>query len=142
MYAQCSTQKQAENLAHQHERLVKACEERGYRIVLDCSAIASGLNDNRRQFFKIIDAACKGEVKRVVVEHRDRLTRLGFRTIERFFNGVGCTVEVLEQNDGKDEHEELVEDILTITVGFRRRMYGKRGGRKRKGASDDCDEGA
>ncbi len=107
---------------------------------MDYSAIASGLNDNRRQFFKIIDAACKGEVKRVVVEHRDRLTRLGFRTIERFFNGVGCTVEVLEQKDGK--YKELVEDILTIIVGFRSRMYGKRGGRKRKGASDDCDEGA
>ncbi len=81
LYARVSTQKQAENLTRQHERLIEACRERGHRIVLDCSEIASGLNDNRRQFFKIIDAACKGEVKRVVVEHRDRLTRV----VDRFF---------------------------------------------------------
>ena len=132
IYARCSTQKQAENLTRQHKRLIEACGDRGYRIILDCSEIASGLNDNRRQFFKIIDAACKGEVKKVVVEHRDRLTRFGLRTIERFFKGVGCTVEVLEQVEGKSEHEELVEDILTIIVSFSSRIYGARGGRKRK----------
>jgi len=136
LYARVSTQKQAENLTRQHERLIEACGERGYRIVLDCSEIASGLNDNRRQFFKVIDAACKGEVKKVVVEHRDRLTRFGFRTIERFFKGVGCTVEVLEQVEGKSEHEELVEDILTIIVSFSSRIYGARGGRKRKDNPD------
>ena len=123
LYARVSTQKQAGNLTRQHERLIEVCGERGYRIVLDCSEIASGLNDNRRQFFKVIDAACKGEVKKVVVEHRDRLTRFGFRTIERFFKGVGCTVEVLEQVEGKSEHEELVEDILTIIVSFSSRIY-------------------
>lgn len=117
-YARVSTPKQADNLTRQHERLIKACGDRGYHIVLDCSEIASGLNDNRRQFFKVIDAACKGEVKRVVVEHRDRLTRFGFRTMERFFNSVGCTVEVLEQAEEKGEQEELVEDILTILGRF------------------------
>lgn len=139
LYARVSTQKQADNLTRQHERLIEACCECGYRIVLDCSEIASGLNDNRRQFFKVIDAACKGEVKKVVVEHRDRLTRFGFRTIERFFRGVGCTVEVLEQVEGKSEHEELVEDILTIIVSFSSRIYGARGGRKRKEANDVSD---
>lgn len=140
LYARVSTQKQAENLTRQHKRLIDACGVRGYRIVLDCSEIASGLNDNRRQFFKIIDAACKGNVKRVVVEHRDRLTRFGFRTIERFFNGVGCAVEVLEQVEGKSEHEELVEDILTIIVSFSSRIYGARGGRKRKEVSNADSE--
>jgi len=136
LYARVSTQKQAENLIRQHERLIEACGERGYRIVLDCSEIASGLNDNRRQFFKIIDAACKGEIKKVVVEHRDRLTRFGFRTIERFYNGVGCRVEVLEELEGKSKHEELVEDILTIIVSFSSRLYGARGGRRQKESSD------
>ena len=135
-YARVSTRKQAENLIRQHERLVEACGKRGYHIVLDCSEIASGLNDNRRQFFKIIDAACKGKVKKVVVEHRDRLTRFGFRTIERFFKGVDCTIEVLKQVEGESEHEELVEDILTIIVSFSSRIYGARGGRKRKENSD------
>ena len=136
LYARVSTRKQADNLTRQHERLVGACRERGYRIILDCSEIASGLNDNRRQFFKVIDAACEGEIKRVVVEHRDRLTRFGFRTLERFFNGVGCSVEILEKSDGKSEHEELVEDILTIIVSFSGRIYGARGGRKRKSNAD------
>jgi putative resolvase len=136
IYARCCTQNPAEDLARQHERLVEACRERGYRIVLDCSEIASTLNDNRRQFFKIIDAACKGEVKKVVIEQRDRLTRYGFRTIERFFKGVGCTVEVLEEAEGKSEPEELVEDLLTIMGSCRSSMYGARDGRKRTEDND------
>jgi len=96
-YARVSTQKPAENLTRQHERLGEACSDKGYRIVLDCSEVASGLNDHRCQFFKIIDAACRGEVKKVVGEPRDRLTRVGFRILERFFNGVGCTVEILRK---------------------------------------------
>jgi len=136
LYARVSTQKQAENLTRQHERLIEVCGERGYRIVLDCSEIASGLNDNRRQFFKVIDAACKGEVKKVVVEHRDRLTRFGFRTIERFFKGVGCTVEVLEQVEGKSEHEELVEDILSLLSSFSAKIYGRRSAERRKKKTD------
>ena len=38
--------------------------------------------------------------------------------------------------EGKSEHEELVEDILTIIVSFSSRIYGARGGRKRKEKSD------
>ncbi|GFP24108.1 hypothetical protein HKBW3S09_01574, partial [Candidatus Hakubella thermalkaliphila] len=60
LYARVSTQKQVENLTRQHEWLTEVCGEHGYRIVLDCSEIASGLNDNRRQFFMFLDAACKG----------------------------------------------------------------------------------
>lgn len=56
--------------------------------------------------------------------------------LEQFFKGVGCAVEVLEQAEEKGEHEELVEDILTIIVSFSSRIYGVRGGRKRKEAND------
>ncbi|MBI4640653.1 MAG: IS607 family transposase, partial [Candidatus Tectomicrobia bacterium] len=97
IYARVSTQKQAETLTRQHERLVEACRERGDRIVLDCSEIASGLNDHRRQFFKIIEAACQGKVKRVVVEHRDRLTQFGFRTLEQFFKGAAARLKSLNK---------------------------------------------
>jgi predicted site-specific integrase-resolvase len=43
---------------------------------------------------------------------------------------------VIEQSDKKGEHEELVEDILTIIAGFSSRIYGKRGGRKHNKVSD------
>ena len=133
IYSRCSTRKQSENLERQHTRLLDLCKSKGYRVVIDCSEIASGMNDNRRQLSKIIDAACKGRIGRIVVEHRDRLTRFGFKTFERFFNGIGCVVEVLEPVEGKGEYGELVEDILTIIVSFSSRIYGKRGGRKSKG---------
>lgn len=41
-------------------------------------------------------AACQGKITRVVVEHRDRVTRFGFRTIERLFKGVRCVIEALD----------------------------------------------
>ena len=128
-YSRCSTAKQKENLDRQTERLRKHCKDKGYDNVKEYSEIGSGLNDNRRQLHKLIDAVLKGEVNHIIVEYKDRLARYGYKFLMRFFKGLGCEVEYLEEKASKDDNEELVQDVLSLFTCFSARLYGKRGGR-------------
>lgn len=128
-YARCSTQKQKENLERQEERLRKYCQDKGYNNPKEYSEIGSGLNDNRPKLYKLIDAVLKREVNHIVVEYKDRLARYGFKFLMRFFKGLGCTVEFIEDKATKDDNEELVQDVLSLFTCFSARLYGKRGGR-------------
>jgi predicted site-specific integrase-resolvase len=128
-YARCSTAKQKENLERQEERLRKHCVDKGYANPKEYSEIGSGLNDNRPKLHKLIDAVLAKEVNHIVVEYKDRLARYGFKFLMRFFKGLGCTVEFLDEKATKDDNEELVQDVLSLFTCFSARLYGKRGGR-------------
>jgi predicted site-specific integrase-resolvase len=130
-YARCSTAKQKDNLDRQIERLRKHCKEKGYKDVKEYSEIGSGLNDNRRQLHKLIDAVLKGEVNHIVVEYKDRLARYGYKFLMRFFKGLGCEVEYLEDKATKDDNEELVQDVLSLFTCFSARLtsFSKKGGK-------------
>lgn len=128
-YSRCSTAKQKENLERQVERLRKHCKDKGYENVKEYSEIGSGLNDNRPKLHKLIDAVLKREVNHIVVEYKDRLARYGFKFLMRFFKGLGCTVEFLDEKATKNDNEELVQDVLSLFTCFSARLYGRRGGR-------------
>lgn len=130
-YARVSTRKQEDNLNRQIGRLREYCNEKGYKNPVEFIEIASGLNDKRRQFNKMIDAAIKGRINLIIVEYKDRLSRFGLRSIYRFFEGLGCRIEIIESEASGDENKELVDDILALITSFSARLYGKRGGRKR-----------
>jgi len=131
IYGRVSTRKQEENLNRQVERLRQYCKERGYENPIEFVEIASGLNDKRRQFHKMIDAVIRKEVNLIVIEYKDRLSRFGLRFIYHFFDGLGCKIEVVETEPSKDENKELVDDMLALITSFSARLYGKRGGRKK-----------
>jgi predicted site-specific integrase-resolvase len=131
IYGRVSTKKQEENLNRQVERLKQYCKEKGYESPIEFIEIASGLNDKRRQFHKMVDAVIRKEINLIVVEYKDRLSRFGLRLIYHFFEGLGCKIEVIETESSKDENKELVDDMLALITSFSARLYGKRGGRKK-----------
>ena len=137
IYGRVSTKKQEENLNRQVERLRQYCKEKEYENPIEFTEIASGLNDKRRQFHKMIDTVIRKEINLIVVEYKDRLSRFGLQLIYHFFEGLGCKIEVIEAESSKDENKELVDDMLALITSFSARLYGKRGGRKKlKGELD------
>jgi putative resolvase len=60
----------------------------------------------------------------IVVEHKDRLTRFGFRYIETLLDQQGRRVEVVNLAD--DGKEDLLEDRVSIIYAFCARLYGLR----------------
>lgn len=121
IYARVSAQENKSNLDTQAERLESYCMAKGYQIHKVVKEVGSGINDQRRELIKILKDP---SISRIVVEHKDRLTRLGFHYIEELLSIQGRQIEIVNlSNDGK---EGLVEDLAAIVYSFCARLYGQR----------------
>ena len=110
LYARVSSLGQKEDLVRQ-EKLLKE-KYPNYKLISD---IGSGMNLNRKGLRTLIDKSIKGEVKEVVIVHKDRLCRYGYELIEdiieKYSNGK---IIILDNLEKKEPKEELVEDVLQI----------------------------
>jgi putative resolvase len=60
----------------------------------------------------------------IVVEHKDRATRFGFRYLETLLKAQGRTLEVV--NQAENSTEDLVADLTAIISSLCARLYGQR----------------
>jgi predicted site-specific integrase-resolvase len=121
IYVRVSSAAHKENLERQAERLVQYCTARGYRVGQVVKEIGSGVNDSRP---KLLGMLKDRQATRIVVEHKDRLTRFGFRYLETLLELQGRTIEVV--NLAENEKEDLIADLVAIVSSFTARLYGPR----------------
>lgn len=87
------------------------------------SDVGSGLNDERKNFKKLLNKIMSGRIHRVFILYKDRLTRFGFGQIETICKFFGTEIIVLSETDGdKTIEEELVEDIISIIHSFSEKL--------------------
>lgn len=121
IYARVSSHEHKENLERQVERLVQYCTARGYQVALIVKEIASGVNDSRPKLLALL----KDEsITWIVVEHKDRLTRFGFKYLETLLELAGRHIEVV--NIAENDKEDLLHDLVSIVYSFAARLYGQR----------------
>jgi len=132
-YARVSSheQKQKGDLDRQSQRLSEYCAKKGWLVNHIIKDVGSGLNDNRSGFVRLTDLIINHKVNRLVVEHKDRLTRFQFKFIKKMFESYGCKVIVLNGLDVSNE-EELAADIMSILASFSGKFYGRRSAERRK----------
>ena len=106
----------------------------GYRVVLQSSDVASGLNTRRRGLRGVVEAARRHEMRFLLVEYPDRLARFGFPYLETLFDALGAHVVIVAGQESGDAQVELVKDLLLIVTCFSARLYGMRGERKARAA--------
>lgn len=96
-----------------------------YRCYQD---IASGISfEKRKEFFDMMDLILAGKVQRVVITHKDRLSRVGFEMFEYLFKEFDTEIEVIsDETDEKTDEEELFEEIVSLLHCFSMRMYSHR----------------
>lgn len=124
IYARVSSSQNKNNLNSQAERLEKYCIANGWQITKIVKEIASGLNDKRTQLKNIINQI--DEYDYIVIEHKDRLTRIGFNYFEMFNPNKFHVV-----NNTKDTTEDLMQDLVSIITSFCARLYGQRRGKRK-----------
>lgn len=129
IYARVSTHRQAErgDLERQVEKVKLFAIEQNVNNLIVKTDIASGLNDNRKNLLSLIDMVQKGEVNRIFVLYKDRLTRFGYHYLKKIcdFHGVSIVV-VSDEIDNKSQSEELAEDIISLIHSFSGKLYGLR----------------
>ena len=131
VYARCSTQKQTENLERQVGRLLEYANSTKLKVEL-YKDIGSGLNENRKQFKKLLARLSSPDVACIIVEYKDRISRYGFGTFESYCQSLGVEVRVLQDAEAREFEQEFAEDIVALIASYSARLYGRRGGRAKK----------
>jgi predicted site-specific integrase-resolvase len=121
IYARVSSAENEPNLDSQAERLVAYCAAKGYQVSKIVKEIGSGVNDARPKLLALLEDQSIGLI---VVEHKDRLTRFGFRYLDALLKSQGRAIEVV--NLAENGQEDLLADLTSILYSFTARLYGQR----------------
>ena len=121
IYVRVSSSENKDNLNSQAERISNFCIANGWQINEIIKEVGSGVNDSRKKLNKILE---EGKATRLIVEHKDRLTRFGFNYIKLLCNKFNCQLIVI--NEVQDSKDRLVEDFVSIITSFCAKLYGQR----------------
>ena len=138
IYARVSSQKQktSGDLDRQSQRLSEYCAKHNLYVEHIIKDVGSGLNDKRIGFNQLTNLVITGKVNKVIVEHKDRLTRFQFNFIKKMYAVFGCEIIVLDDKEDVSDAEELTRDLMALLASFSGKYYGRRSIESRKKNKD------
>lgn len=125
IYCRVSSSNKKDDLDRQVERCLAFCQANGWTVDKVVKEVASGMNDSRNKLLKILDK----HPKRIVVEHKDRLTRFGFNYFDTLLPLLHYKLVVI--NKDTECEQDLMKDLVAIITSFCCRLYGLRRGRNK-----------
>ena len=137
-YVRVSSQAQRPDLMNQRKLLEQFCIAKGQVVDEWVEELGGGLNFKRPKFIALFDRIAAGEVKTLIVAHKDRLARFGFDFLKHICQSNKCELIVMNTESLSPERE-MVEDLMAITHCFSARLYGLRNYKKalKKALKDD-----
>lgn len=120
IYARVSSSDNKKSLKEQIERCSMYASAKGLTVIDTKEEIASGLNENRRKLWSLLN---RNDYDYLIVEHKDQLTRYGFSYIEALCAKNNIDILVINE-DPKSGDEELMQDFVSIVTSFCSRIYG------------------
>lgn len=140
VYCRVSSVGQRDDLESQIAAMENFCLGAGIAVSEWVTEIGGGMDFKRKKFLTLLDRISDGEVERLVVAHKDRLTRFGFDMIEHVARRNGCEI-IVANTESLSPQQELVNDLLSIVHTFSCRLYGlKRYEKALKGDKDLTSE--
>lgn len=125
IYTRVSNVGQKDDLKNQVEFLRQYANAKGMIIDEVLEDVGSGLNYDRKKWNKLIEDCVKGEIKSILIAHKDRFIRFGYSWFERFLKSYGVEIVVVN-NETLSPEEEMVQDLINIIHVFSCRIYGLR----------------
>jgi len=122
VYARVSSNSRKKELSYQVDRITEFANKKGFQIHKTYKEVASGMNDNRTQFWKMIET----NPTNIFIENKDRLTRFGFNYIQKLGEKLNINIIVLNEKD--TDENDLIKDLVSIITSFCCRLYGLRRG--------------
>ena len=123
IYCRISSTGRKHELQYQVNRCEQFCSAKGVIVHKVFKEVASGMNDSRREFLKMIEY----NPDTIIVENKDRLTRFGFNYLKVLLKKQGCNIIVIHED--KENESDLVKDMISVVTSFCCRLYGLRRGR-------------
>jgi putative resolvase len=129
VYTRVSGVAQKPDLANQMKALEAYCQQHTITVDEWLSDIGSGLNYKRKQFNRLMELIELGQVRRLLLAHRDRLVRFGYDYFEAFCERHHTELVVIN-GEAMSPEQELVRDLVAIVTVFSARLPGLRSYRK------------
>ena len=126
IYARVSAPKQKTDLDNQIKFLRQYLVSKGLNPEYVYSDIASGMNEDRKGLNEMMSDIISGKISKVVISHKDRLTRFGFGYLKTIFSRYNTEIEIVNLEDEKSFQDELSEDLIAIIHHFSMKFHGKR----------------
>ncbi len=107
------------------QELADFAQAKGYTVDGAYQDIASGISfKNRREFLKMLSLILDGKVERIIITHKDRISRVGYELFEYLFKNYATKIEVIsDEANQKTDEEELFEEIVSLLNCFSIRRY-------------------
>ncbi|MDA8395758.1 MAG: IS607 family transposase [Candidatus Dormibacteraeota bacterium] len=132
LYARVSSHDQRADLERQLGRLVAWASAHDLAVTHTVTEVGSGMNGARPKLRQLLADSTVGTL---VVEHRDRLARLGSEYIEAALLGAGRRLVVVDPAEVEDD---LVRDMTEVLTSLCARLYGRRSARTRAARALRC----
>ena len=134
IYARVSShdQKKKGDLERQKNRMVEHCAKSGYKVDYILEDVGSGLSGTRPKLKRLFKLVEEKKISKVVVEHKDRLTRFQFEVFEEFFGAFDINIEHVDDGENLPYEQEFARDIMALISSFSGKFYGKRSADRRK----------
>ena len=128
IYARVSNTKQHNDLLNQIELVKSYCITNGIKISKVYQDIASGMNENRKDFNILINDVISGKIKNIYISFKDRLTRFGFDYFKNLFQKYNVNIIILDELEESNKilQDELTEDLISIIHNFSMKLYSNR----------------
>lgn len=125
VYSRVSAVAQKPDLVNQINALEAYCKQHSIKVDEWMSDLGSGLNYKRKQFNRLMEMIELGQVRRLLIAHRDRLVRFGYEYFEAFCQRHHTEIVVINGENLSPE-QELVRDLIAIVTEFTARLHGLR----------------
>jgi predicted site-specific integrase-resolvase len=126
VYSRVSNTNQKEDLNRQIDLIKNYMIYNGYIVDQVFKDIASGMNEDRLDFNKLINMVLENKISNIFISTKDRLSRFGYEYLKNIFNKYNCNIVILDNSDTKTYENELTDDLLTIIHHFSMKYYSKR----------------
>ena len=124
-YARISSNDQKNDLQRQGDRLKAFAFSMGVDAPEVVTEVGSGMNDKRRKLNKLL---ADPTVTTIIVEHRDRLTRMNVGLVESALEASGRRLIVVDDTERDDD---LLQDMTEVLTLFCARLYDRKSAKHR-----------
>lgn len=121
IYCRVSSYDRKEDLERQEQKLKELYPD--YEIIKD---IGSGINFKRKGLQEIIDLAISNKINDLVINHKDRLCRVGYELIEFILKKYSNVNIIIVEKNNISKSEEITKDLIEIITVYSSKIHGSR----------------